>query len=146
LNSKKKLTSHSLYTFLSLLSFHFRHPQTQAIGQREFEFCLEILEEKFKECANTIGRDFVRVLYDCTFIPKIEGIYKSNLEEISKVLMIPTNQKFLQNKITPEIEKNLLFMMTEVKMGNQRRYQQFFHQKYFTNETSTDYLIIDLIR
>eukprot|EP01080_Neovahlkampfia_damariscottae_P005589 gene5589-9405_t len=143
---KKKLLMHSVYTILSVLPFHYRNQQTANLAQKEVDFCVGILSEKFMDCAS-IGRDFARVLYDCCFISKLEVIYKTNIEQIPSILGTPTNQRILQNRITPDMEKYLIFMMTEVKLqtNNQRRYQQMYHQKFLSQQES-DPLLIDLIR
>lgn len=92
-----------------------------------------------------IGRDFIRVFYDLVFIPEFEEIWKTNSQKCIETLSVPTQKVFLLNRLTPDMEKHILYMMTDVKVGNQRRYQQWFTMKYISTQES-DQLIIDLIR
>jgi hypothetical protein len=68
--------------------------------------------------------------------------YKGGL---AAVLQEPTRIRYIQSRVTTDMEKQLSFMMLHVKMGNQRRYQQWFQLK-FLNTPESEILAVDLIR
>lgn len=64
---------------------------------------------------------------------------------VHQLLTMPTRTRYLSCRVTSEMERELSFIMTQVKMGNQRRYQLWFQQR-FMNTPESDMLVVDLIR
>lgn len=148
------LLATSVYTYLRLIVDHFS-PQFAQLRQREVEFCIKTLREKFQECA-MIGRDLVRVLQNVARIPEFEAIWRDLLERptalspsltngVAQLLATRTPRRFLQSRVTPDMERKLYFMTHQVKLGQQRRYQDWFHKQYLSTPESQS-LRCDLIR
>lgn len=104
----------------------------------------------------SVGRDMVRVIWECKyFVPEFQALWDDMIQnpkvlddteqphDIHSLVLQPTRFKYLTGRITAEMEKQLLYLMTQVKMGNQRRYQQWFAQKFLTQSET---VIIDIIR
>lgn len=56
-----------------------------------------------------------------------------------------TSRRFLQCRLTPDIERKLHFITSSVKFGQHKRYQDWFQEKYFSTPESHS-LRSDLIR
>ncbi|EGG17458.1 integrator complex subunit 3 [Cavenderia fasciculata] len=153
--SKPSLIPTVLYTFLRLIQDHFK-PQFQQLRDLETAFCIDLIRTKFQECL-TIGRDLFRLLHylsnkaqefdllwrDINTKPLLFNV--STFTDISVGVRIPTPKHFLQSRLSPEMEGQILYILKEVKFGNQKRYQQWFVTKHLpTIESET--LIPDLIR
>ncbi len=78
-----------------------------------------------------IGRDLVRLLQDVAKVPEIESVWKDiylkpttlspNLTGLGHLLATRTPRVYIQSRITPDQESQLMFMMKNIKMGNQKR-------------------------
>ncbi|OQR70590.1 integrator complex subunit 3-like [Tropilaelaps mercedesae] len=148
------LLATSVYTYLRLIVDHFS-PQFVQLRQREIDFCAKTLREKFQECS-MIGRDLVRVLQNVARIPEFEALWRDFLERpstlspsltggVAQLLATRTPRRFLQSRVTPDMERKLYFMTHQVKLGQQRRYQDWFHKQYLSTPESQS-LRCDLIR
>lgn len=62
-----------------------------------------------------------------------------------QLLQIRTSRRFLQCRLTPEVERKLHFLTSSVKFGLHKRYQDWFQDKYFSTPESHS-LRSDLIR
>ena len=62
---------------------------------------------------------------------------------LSSLLSVRTPRKFLQGRLTPEMETQILFVLGKVKITNQKRYQKWFAARWLTTAES-DSLIVDL--
>lgn len=62
-----------------------------------------------------------------------------------QLLQIRTSRRFLQCRITPEVERKLHFFTSNVQFGTHKRYQDWFQDKYFSTPESHS-LRSDLIR
>lgn len=141
----------SLYSYIRLL---LDHGKFEALRQREVLFCVALLREKFQECA-LIGRDLVRLLQDVARIPEFQSVWDDLLNNprnlsphfagIASLLAIPTPRRYLLSRISPQMEEQLLFVMEHVKMGNQRRYQQWFI-KAFVSTPESESIVADIVR
>eukprot|EP00057_Strongylocentrotus_purpuratus_P024925 XP_011679399.1 PREDICTED: integrator complex subunit 3-like [Strongylocentrotus purpuratus] len=56
-----------------------------------------------------------------------------------------TPAKFLVCRLTPDMEKKIIFLTSKVRFGNQKRYQDWFQKQYLLTPESQS-LRIDLIR
>jgi integrator complex subunit 3 len=74
------------------------------------------------------------------------GAFKApGFTDIGQLYVIRTPTRYLASRVTPDMETQIRFMLTSVRMGSQRRYQTWFAQRYlFTPESET--LVCDLIR
>ena len=115
---------------------------------------MKLIREHFDECI-AVGRDLVRLLQGVTKIPEFielwrDILYKpqslsNNFSGILQILSRRTSRRFLATRLTPEMETNLSFLATQVKLGNHQKYQKWFSKKYFSNVESQT-LVCDCIR
>lgn len=151
------LTS-GLYSFLRLLADHCRlssNPKLEALKDLEIEFCVRLLREQFSLCLK-IGRDLVRLLQDLVHLPEFRAIWKGlvlnqgefktpALFDISQLYYTATPGWYALLRITPEMETQLRFLLSYVKLGSQKLYQVWFAKK-FLSEPHRETLIIDIVR
>ncbi|XP_052173944.1 uncharacterized protein LOC127789144 isoform X2 [Diospyros lotus] len=151
------LTS-ALYTFLRLLNDHYRlsgNSRFEVLKQMEIDFCVRMLREQF-HLSFKIGRDLIRILQDLVYVPEFQPVWKDLLfnpgefktnefHDISQLYLSRTSSRYFLLRITPEMETQLRFMLTHVKLGSQKRYQAWFAKKFLsTPERET--LVIDIVR
>ncbi|XP_078063855.1 integrator complex subunit 3-like, partial [Mustelus asterias] len=143
-----------IYTYLRLIVDHHGTPQLQSLRQKEVDFCMTLLREKFMDCT-MIGRDLVRLLQNVARIPEFEKLWRDILHNpqalspqftgILQLLQTRTSRKFLACRLTPDMETKLLFMTSRVRFGQQKRYQDWFQRQYLSTPDSQS-LRCDLIR
>lgn len=95
-------------------------------------------ELQFVDCI-AIGRDLIRLLQDVAKIPEFEELWRDLLNKpsslaptfngISHLATIRTPRIYLLSRISPDMETQIMFVLKNVKMGNQKRYQLWFAQK-----------------
>lgn len=153
------LTS-ALYTYLRLLADHYK---ISSLGLKKFEelkcmevdFCIKMLREKFDVCLK-IGRDLVRLLQDLVHIPEFRAIWKDLLlnpvifktphfSDISHLYKLKTSSRYFLLRVNPEMETKLRFLLTHVKLGNQRRYQIWFARDFLCGNEKNS-IVIDIVR
>ncbi|XP_043697897.1 integrator complex subunit 3 [Telopea speciosissima] len=151
------LTS-ALFTYLRLLADHYRlsgTTQLDALKRMEIDFCIRVLKEQFSLCLR-IGRDLVRLLQDLGHIPEFRAIWKELLLnpgefsapgflDISQLYHSRTSSRYLLLRITPDMENQLRFLLTYVKLGRQKRYQMWFARKFLCGP-ERETIICDLVR
>lgn len=151
------LTS-ALYTFLRLLADHFRLPsdsKMESLKRREIDFCVRMLRKEFLLCFK-VGRDLVRLLHDVFHVPEFRAIWKdlisnprafdeAGFQDISQLYHSDTPSRYFLLRITPEMEKQLRFLLTHVKLGNQKRYQLWFTKKFLLM-SERESLLVDIVR
>ncbi|XP_027766303.1 integrator complex subunit 3 [Empidonax traillii] len=113
----------AVYTYLRLLVDHHGTPQLQGLRQKEVDFCISLLRERFMDCF-MIGRDLVRLLQNVARIPEFEQLWKDILHNpqvlstqftgVLQLLQSRTSRKFLACRLTPDMETKLLFMTSRV--------------------------------
>lgn len=79
---------------------------------------------------------FLRLLQNVARIPEFEQLWKDiltnpktlcpNFTGVWQLLQIRTSRRFLQSRLTPEIERKLHFLTSSVKFGNHKRLELFF--------------------
>ncbi|XP_014216661.1 integrator complex subunit 3 [Copidosoma floridanum] len=147
------LIASTVYTYLRLIEDHSA-AQLASLRQKEVTFTVSLLREKITECL-VIGRDLVRLLQNVARIPEFEQLWKDillypkslspNFSGILQVLQMRTSRRFLQLRLTPDMERKLVFLTSQVRFGNHKRYQEWFQRQYLaTPESQT--LRCDLIR
>ncbi|XP_054715725.1 integrator complex subunit 3-like [Uloborus diversus] len=142
-----------VYTYLRLIVDHIG-PKFSTLKQREVDFCVSLLREKFSECM-MIGRDLVRLLMNVARIPEFEKLWRDiylnptslspSFTGIIQLLTTRTPRRFLQCRLTPDMEKKIAFLTSQVKFGHQKRYQEWFQRQYLSTPESQT-LRCDLIR
>ncbi|KAG4983853.1 hypothetical protein JHK87_028602 [Glycine soja] len=93
--------SSALYTFLRVLSDKFRVSieKLEILKRREIHLCVKIVREEFRLCLK-IGRDFIRL----------------------------TSSWYSLLRISPEMETQLRFLLTDIKLGHHKRQQLWSKQ------------------
>ncbi|KAK1572406.1 hypothetical protein Q3G72_032270 [Acer saccharum] len=148
----------ALYTFLRLLANHYRfssNGKLDALKRLEIDFCVKMLREQFHLCLK-IGRDLVRLLQDLIDVPEFRAIWKDivlnpkvfktpGFSDISQLYHLRTSSRYFLLRITPEMESQLRFLLTHVKLGNQMRYQVWFAKKFLLGP-ERETLIVDIVR
>lgn len=147
------LIATAVYTYLRLIVDHGNLPFL-TLRQREVDFCISMLREKFTECG-MIGRDLIRLLQNVARIPEFEKLWRDllfnpaslspTLTGVQQLLTQRTSRRFLQCRLTPDMERKITFLTSQVKFGNQKRYQEWFQKQYLSTPESQS-LRCDLIR
>ncbi|KAG5882643.1 hypothetical protein JTB14_025116 [Gonioctena quinquepunctata] len=142
-----------VYTYLRLIEDH-NAPYLVNLRQKEVNFLISIMRDHFHECL-VIGRDLVRLLQNVARIPEFEQLWKdillspktlcSSFNGILQLLQNRTSRRFLQSRLTPEMERKLVFLTSQVRFGNHKRYQDWFQRQYLATPESQS-LRCDIIR
>ncbi|CAN4099289.1 unnamed protein product [Withania somnifera] len=147
-----------LYVFLRLLADHYRvpsNPMIDALKRMEIEFCVRLLREQFPLCLK-IGRDLIRLLQDLARVPEFKAIWKDLLlnpsqfgadgfKDISQIYHTKTPSSYFLLRITPEMETKLRFLLTHIKLGSQKRHQDWFAKK-FLGVPEREIVLTDIVR
>ncbi|KAK0680337.1 INT3 protein, partial [Pygoscelis papua] len=117
------LIAMAVYTYLRLIVDHHGTSQLQVLRQKEVDFCISLLRERFMDCF-MIGRDLVRLLQNVARIPEFEQLWKDIIHNpqvlsaqftgVLQLLQSRTSRKFLACRLTPDMETKLLFMTSRV--------------------------------
>ncbi|GFO40922.1 integrator complex subunit 3 [Plakobranchus ocellatus] len=142
-----------VYTYLRIIVDHGT-PSLSSLRKKEVELCVSLLRAHWQECQQ-IGRDLVRLLQNVARIPEFELLWKDmvlnpttlspTFTGIAQLLQIRTSRKFLVGRLTPDMETKLIFLITRVRFGHQKRYQDWFQRQYLSTPESQS-LRCDLIR
>ncbi|XP_067625597.1 integrator complex subunit 3 homolog isoform X2 [Eurosta solidaginis] len=153
LESQAFLVQTVVYSYVRLIEDH-ASPSLNTLRQKEVKFIISLIRERFLDII-PLGRDFVRLLQNVARVPEFEQLWREILHHpeslhptftgIWQLLQTRTSRRFLQSRLTPEIERKLTFLASSVKFGNQKRYQDWFQDKYFATPESHS-LRSDLIR
>lgn len=144
----------TINTFIFSLIEDHNAPLLVALRIRETKFVISLIRDKFSDIM-PLGREFVRLLQNVAKIPEFELLWKDILYNpkslcptfngVWQLLQTRTSRRFLASRITPDIERKLHFLTNSVKFGNQKRYQDWFQDRYFTTPESHS-LRSDIIR
>ena len=103
----------------------------------------------------SIGRDLVRLLQHVARVPEFEILWRDILHNpkvfsptftgLAQLMQIRTSRRFLFLRLTPDMEKKMVFLTSNVRFGNQKRYQDWFQRQYLSTPESQS-LRCDLIR
>lgn len=153
LDKNPVLVATIVYTYLRLIVDHFS-PQLRDLRQKEVDFVISLLRERFQDCM-MIGRDLVRLLQNVARIPEFDALWREihanpaalcpTFTGITHLMQTRTSRRFLQCRLTPEMERKLIFLTSQVKFGLQKRYQDWFQRQYLSTAESQS-LRCDLIR
>ncbi|KAM8714880.1 hypothetical protein ACLKA7_002001 [Drosophila subpalustris] len=138
------LVQSTVYSFVRLIEDH-ANPALLPLRQKEVKFTISLIRDRFHDII-PLGRDFVRLLQNVARIPEFELLWRDILYNpkslhptfngIWHLLQIRTSRRFLQCRLLPEMERKLHFLASNVKFGNQKRYQDWFQDKYFATPES----------
>jgi len=142
-----------VYTYLRIIEDH-AHANLTLLRSKEVNFVVSLIRDRFSEVIN-IGRDLVRLLQNIARVPEIEQLWNDILYNptslaptftgITQIMNTRTSRRFLQSRITPDMEKKLVYLTSQVRFGSHKRYQDWFQKSYLgTMESQT--LRCDLIR
>lgn len=153
INSTSFMVPTIIYTFMRLVNDHMG-PAQSALRQKEVDFVIGLIREKFLECMH-VGRDFLRLLHYVIKIPEFEKLWHDifnnpkslhpSFQNPLQLLSNRTPRRLFQSRLTFEMERKISFLATQVKFGNQKRYQDWFHKQYLATPESLS-LRCDLIR
>ncbi|XP_050547062.1 integrator complex subunit 3-like isoform X1 [Daktulosphaira vitifoliae] len=139
----------------SFLRFIEDHSNLIPLRNKEVAFTISLLRDRFTDCL-VIGRDLVRLLQNVSKIPEFEALWKDLLYNphslstsltngVIQILETRTSRRFLQSRLTPDMERKLVFFTSSVRFGHHKRYQEWFQNKYL-NTPEAQSLRSDLIR
>ena len=116
------LVASVVYTFLRLIEDHTQ-PQYEKLRDKEVKFVIGLIRDKFNDVI-TIGRDLVRLLQYVAKIPEFEALWRDILYKpkslsptfswFAQLMQTRTSRRFLQSRITPEMEKKMVFFTGQV--------------------------------
>ncbi|XP_051175718.1 integrator complex subunit 3 isoform X1 [Leptopilina boulardi] len=142
-----------VYTYLRLIEDHSA-AHLSSLRQKEVTFMVNLIRERLIDCL-VIGRDLVRLLQNVARIPEFEALWKDlllnpkslcpNFTGVLQLLQTRTSRRFLQSRLTPDMERKLVFLTSQVRFGNHKRYQDWFQRQYLATPESQS-LRCDLIR
>ncbi|XP_004241533.1 uncharacterized protein [Solanum lycopersicum] len=158
LEEEPLMLNKGLYVFLRLLADHYgvpSNPMIDGLKRMEVVFCVRLLREQFLLCLK-IGRDLIRLLQDLVHIPEFKAIWRDLLlnprhfgvdgfKDISQIYHTKTPSSYFLLRVTPEMETKLRFLLTHVKLGNQKRYQVWFAKK-FLGVPGSEVILTDIVR
>ncbi|XP_059094410.1 integrator complex subunit 3-like [Tigriopus californicus] len=140
-----------VYTYLRVIEDHFH---VDKLREKEVKFVISLIRERFTDVM-VIGRDLVRVLQYVAKIPEFQDLWQDMIHHprtlspsftgITQLMHTRTSRRFLQSRITPEMEKKLVFFTSQVRFGTHKRYQDWFQRQYLSTPESQS-LRCDLIR
>uniref|UniRef100_A0A182QAQ3 SOSS complex subunit A homolog n=1 Tax=Anopheles farauti TaxID=69004 RepID=A0A182QAQ3_9DIPT len=141
------------YTFVRLIDDHFGS-QFVHLRNREVKFVISLIRDRFVDII-PLGREFVRLLQNIGKVPEFDQLWKDmqfnpkslcpTFNGIWQLLQTRTSRRFLRGRLTPDIERKIHFLASSVKLGNQKRYEDWFQERYF-NTPESQSLRCDLIR
>ncbi|CAD6257965.1 unnamed protein product [Miscanthus lutarioriparius] len=146
-DEEPQLLATAVFAFLRLLSRNRLAPAAGSVECKDCEeckgaknlqecrgmlvsFCVSMLQDHFQVCA-LLGRDLVRSLHELALVPEFQVLWRNLiLDPAANVCQIGTPRWCPAVAITSEMEMQLLFMMNNVKWGDQKRYQLWFARKH----------------
>lgn len=141
------------YSYVRLIEDH-NAPHLITLRNKEVKFVISLIRDRFQDII-PLGRDFIRLLQNVARIQEFQQLWKDILNTpktlaptftgIFQMLSIRTSRHFIGNRISPDIENKLLFLTSQVKFGNHKRYQDWFQDRYFATPESQS-LRSDVIR
>lgn len=148
------LVASIVYTYLSLLPAHISSPSLCQLQDSEIELIISLIRNKFNDCIQ-IGRDLLRLLQNVSRLQIFTELWYDiihNPEKLSatfsgvhQLLSRRTSRRFVAGRIVTDAEIKLNFLLSKVKFGQHRRYQEWFYGRYLSNPDNL-YMIPELVR
>ena len=111
-----------VYTYLRIIEDH-NQPRLEQLRKKEVQFVVGLMRERFSDVI-VIGGDLLRVLQYVAKIPEFERLWMDiindpkhlapNFTGVTQLMHTRTSRRFLQSRITPEMEKKLVFLTSQV--------------------------------
>ena len=156
------LLSLALFTFLRLIpdlvtACKAGHsPTLLDLRDAEVAFCVRVMRSHFPSACLVIGRDLIRAMQEVCTVPEIEPVWRDLREnplalgtplftDLGQIYTTRTPSRYTVCRVTPEMEVQLRFLLTHVRMGQQRRYQTWFAARFLV-APEADSLVPDLVR
>merc|ERR1711871_567825 len=111
--------------------------------------CLAIYVQIPQEC-HTLGRDAVFYLKQMLHVPGCNTIWKSITSDdlpshLQYMLATPTPAPIITMCLPPDAEKQLCFLLNEVKFGHEHHFKQWLCARWLQG-LSGEYTAVDMIR
>lgn len=142
-----------VYTYLRLIEDH-NIPQLMHLRQKEVNFVIALIRERFADVLS-LGRDLVRLLQNVARIPEFNQLWQEILTNpknlcptftnVLTLLQTRTSRRYLQSRLTPDMERKLVFLTSQVRFGHHKKYQEWFQRQYLATPESQS-LRSDMIR
>jgi integrator complex subunit 3 len=142
-----------VYTYLRLIEDH-NIPQLMSLRQKEVNFVITLIRERFSDVL-TLGRDLVRLLQNVARVPEFNQLWQDVLQNpkslcptftnVLQLLQTRTSRRYLQSRLTPDMERKLVFLTSQVRFGHHKKYQEWFQRQYLATPESQS-LRSDMIR
>lgn len=142
-----------VYTYLRLIEDH-NIPQLMSLRQKEVNFVITLIRERFSDVL-TLGRDLVRLLQNVARIPEFNQLWQDifmnpkslcpTFTNVLQLLQTRTSRRYLQSRLTPDMERKLVFLTSQVRFGHHKKYQEWFQRQYLATPESQS-LRSDMIR
>lgn len=142
-----------VYTYLRLIEDH-NVPHLMSLRQKEVNFVIALIRERFTDVL-TLGRDLVRLLQNVARIPEFSQLWQDILmnpktlsptfTNVLQLLHTRTSRRYLQSRLTPDMERKLVFLTSQVRFGHHKKYQEWFQRQYLATPESQS-LRSDMIR
>eukprot|EP00698_Gefionella_okellyi_P026074 TRINITY_DN9831_c0_g1_i1.p1 TRINITY_DN9831_c0_g1~~TRINITY_DN9831_c0_g1_i1.p1 ORF type:complete len:828 (+),score=194.25 TRINITY_DN9831_c0_g1_i1:67-2550(+) len=146
------LAASAVFTYLRVMQDHAK-PVFESLVKAEADFCSKLLRQRFAACA-VLGRELIRLLLQLARLPALIPIWNDLITQpevfgpdvsIRALLATPPKKNILAQRLSPDAQNMLLFMLNHVKFGNHSRYQTWFAERYL-NGPDADTLVADIIR
>lgn len=142
-----------VYTYMRLIEDH-NIPQLMSLRQKEVNFVITLIRERFTDVL-TLGRDLIRLLQNVARIPEFQQLWQDILlnpkslcptfTNVLQLLQTRTSRRYLQSRLTPDMERKLVFLTSQVRFGHHKKYQEWFQRQYLATPESQS-LRSDMIR
>ncbi|EFC50414.1 predicted protein [Naegleria gruberi] len=140
-----------LYSFLRMIEdmkIFGVDRQYEALMRKQLQLVEDIIRDNLqKEAIQSMGRDFVRVVYSLAKKYKVSDSMEKLLgnQDFLKIMNYPSSSRVLDCRISHDMYTQISFLISNVKFGNQKRYQSWFAQRFFATPES-EAVIPDLVR
>jgi len=147
------LVSGYIFTYVRLLQ-DLTRPGQQDLMKAVAQFVVGLVRRRWQD-AVVLGRDFVRLLILVARVPEVLQLWQvllhhpdtlsQNFTGVDQLMTTPTPKKFLKLRITPTMERKLLFLAKKVQFGNHARYEEWFRRAHLGSDEAQT-LRPDIIR
>ncbi|XP_003382726.1 PREDICTED: integrator complex subunit 3-like [Amphimedon queenslandica] len=143
-----------VYTYLSILPSHLNVNELTSLKDLEISLIISLIRNKFIDCIQ-IGRDLLRLLQNVTCIPEFTQLWNEIINQptaldptftgVGQIFSKRTSRRFVAGRIVTDSEIKMNFLLSKVKFGQHKRYQEWFSRKYLSSPESLS-VIPELIR
>eukprot|EP00884_Botryococcus_braunii_P003499 jgi/Botrbrau1/1314/Bobra.0063s0030.1 len=145
-------------------------PPLETLRVRGSALAVRILQECWGECVTHGGRDIIRALLEVSKMPEFKDVWRHLLAgrkpsgeggvddmsgrsggagpvatPLEAILSHRTSRDVLLSRLTPEMEQHIYFLLKQVRMGKQKRYENWFKVKHLSGGNAGT-LVAELLR